>query len=167
MASLLIAPSLWAASTIWSGGETRTPIAGPRPNSDRGATTQFVRDAEPLLDYLQAHQGTAMYLVASTDRDVARYAILQTNEPVIALGGFNGNDSVLSTRQLAGLVNDGAVRFFLLEETSRKRNKAAQWIIQNCQPVPQTAWKPRLASSDKETKGIVGPLYDCSADRGE
>jgi 4-amino-4-deoxy-L-arabinose transferase-like glycosyltransferase len=167
MAALLIAPSLWAASTIWYGGETRTPIAGPRANGDRAATAQFVRDAERLLKYLQAHQGTAIYLVASADRDVARYAILQTNEPVIALGGFNGNDPVLSTTRLAGLVNDGAVRFFLLEETSRKANKAAQWIIQNCQPLPKTVWKPRVASSDKEAKGIVSPLYDCIPDRGE
>jgi hypothetical protein len=167
MVSLLIVPSLWAASTIWSGGETRTPTAGPRPNGDRGAATQFVRDAEPLLEYLQAHQGTATYLVASADRDVARYAILQTNEPVIAFGGFHGNEPVLSTARLASLVNDGAVRFFLLEESSRKSNTAAQWIIKNCQRLPKTAWQPRLASSDKEAKGIVNPLYDCSPGREE
>jgi 4-amino-4-deoxy-L-arabinose transferase-like glycosyltransferase len=166
MVALLIAPSFWAASTIWYGGETRTPIAGPRPRNDRGANSQFFRDAEPLLEYLQAHQGTAMYLVASADRDVARYAILQTNEPVIAFGGFNGNDPVLSTTRLAGLVNNGAVRFFVLEETSRESNRAAQWIIQNCQPLPKTAWQPRSGSSDKEAKGIVSPLYDCSPGQG-
>ena len=159
--ALFIVPSVWVASTIWYGDETRTPIAGPRPHGDRGATTRFVRDARSLLEYLQTHQGTATYLLASNDRDVARYAILQTNEPVIALGGFNGNDPVLSTTRLASLVNDGAVRFFLLEETSRNRNKAARWIIQNCQPLPKMAWQPRAASSKKEDKGIVSPLYDC------
>ncbi|HET9867148.1 MAG TPA: hypothetical protein VFQ06_07650, partial [Nitrospira sp.] len=93
-------------------------------------------------------------------------AILQTNEPVIAIGGFNGNDPVLSTTRLAGLVNNGAVRFFVLEETSRESNRAAQWIIQNCQSLSKTAWQPRPASSDKEAKGIVSPLYDCSPGQG-
>jgi 4-amino-4-deoxy-L-arabinose transferase-like glycosyltransferase len=167
MVALLIVPSLWAASTIWYGGETRTPIAGPRPNGDRGATARFVHDAKPLLEYLQSHQGTAGYLVASADRDVARYAILHSNEPVIAFGGFNGNDPVLSTKRLAGLVYDGAVRFFLLEETSRRSNKAARWIIKSCQPLPKTAWQPQPATRDGEAKGIVSPLYDCGLGRGE
>jgi 4-amino-4-deoxy-L-arabinose transferase-like glycosyltransferase len=167
MASLLIAPSLWAASTIWYGDETRVPTAGPRVLGDKAATARFIRDAEPLLEYLQPRQGTATYLVASADRDIARYAILHTNEPVIAFGGFSGNDPVLSTMQLAALVDDGAVRFFVLEETSRKSNKAAQWIIRNCQPLPKTAWQPRPASRDGEAKGIVSPLYDCGLARGE
>jgi 4-amino-4-deoxy-L-arabinose transferase-like glycosyltransferase len=167
MVSLLIVPSFWAASTIWSGGETRTPMAGPRVKEERATSPEFGRDAEPLLAYPQAHQGTATYLVASADRDIARNAILHTNEPVIAFGGFHGNDPVLSTARLASLVNDGAVRFFLLEESSRKRNTAAQWIIKNCQRLPKTAWQPRPASSDKEAKGIVNPLYDCSPGRGE
>ncbi|HEX5993149.1 MAG TPA: hypothetical protein VFY70_11320, partial [Thermomicrobiales bacterium] len=89
------------------------------------------------------------------------------NEPVIAFGGFNGNDPVLSTKRLAGLVYDGAVRFFLLEETSRRSNKAARWIIKNCQPLPKTAWQPQPATRDGEAKGIVSPLYDCGLGRGE
>jgi 4-amino-4-deoxy-L-arabinose transferase-like glycosyltransferase len=165
MVSLVIAPSLWAASTIWYGSETRVPTAGPRVHGDKSVTARFVRDAEPLLEYLQAHQGAATYLVASADRDVARYAILQTNDPVIAFGGFSGNDPVLSAKRLAGLVNDGAVRFFLLEESSRKSNKAAQWIINRCQLVPKTAWQPRPASPDGEAKGIVSLLYDCGQGR--
>jgi 4-amino-4-deoxy-L-arabinose transferase-like glycosyltransferase len=40
--------------------------------------------------------------------------ILETNQPVMALGGFSGSDPILTTTQLAALVKIGAVRYFLL-----------------------------------------------------
>ena len=161
MVSLLIAPSFWAVSTIWYGGETRTPTAGPHPLADRGASANFVRDAAPLLDYLRSHQDTAKDLVASADEEFAQYAILHTNEPVIALGGYTGNDPVLSTTRLKALVDADEARSFLLEPTSRQRTRAARGISQHCTLVPREAWQPVPSSLRKEAKGIVDPLYDC------
>jgi 4-amino-4-deoxy-L-arabinose transferase-like glycosyltransferase len=172
MVALLLAPSLWAFSTIWYGGETRTPIAGPREMGDRGASTKFVRDAAPLLEYLEFHEGAARYLVASADQDFDRFAILHTDDAVIALGGFSGSDPVMSTTRLAGLVNDGEVRFVQLEPTIHKRNRAEIWITQHCQPLPKDAWQPAPASGRRDarnagdTKGIVDPLFDCGLSRG-
>jgi 4-amino-4-deoxy-L-arabinose transferase-like glycosyltransferase len=40
--------------------------------------------------------------------------ILATNKPVMALGGFGGSDPILTTDQLAALVSQGTVRYFLL-----------------------------------------------------
>jgi hypothetical protein len=166
LVALLIVPSLWAASTIWYGGETRTPIAGPRVNGDRGARTEFVRDAAALLSYLQSHKGTATYLVATADRDVAQYAILQTNDLVIATGGFKESDPVLSTTRLAGLVSGGEVRFFLVETPIRRRNATATWINQHCTPIPKETWQPEPLSARREEKGIADQLYDCAGGRG-
>jgi 4-amino-4-deoxy-L-arabinose transferase-like glycosyltransferase len=167
MVALLIAPSLWAASTIWYGGETRTPTAGPRPLGDRGASEHFVRDAVPLLEYLRSHQGTVQYLVASADEEFAQYAILNTDDPVIALGGFTGNDPVLSTTRLEDLVNEGDVQFFLLEPASRQRTRAARGIIQQCTEIPKEAWQSGPSSPRQETKGIVDPLYECGSARDD
>ena len=161
MVSLLIAPSFWAVSTIWYGGETRTPTAGPHPLADRGASANFVRDATPLLDYLRSHQDTAKDLVASADEEFAQYAILRTNEPVIALGGYTGNDAVLSTTRLKALVDADEARSFLLEPTSRQRTRAARGISQHCTLVPKEAWQPVPSSPRKEAKRIDDPLYDC------
>ncbi len=165
MVALLIAPSLWAASTIWYGGETRTPTAGPRVHGDRGASAHYVRDAGSLLEYLRSHKGAAGYLVASADSDFARYAILRSNDPVISLGGFTGNDPVLSPRRLAGLVNDGAVRFVLLDRKTHRSNTTASWITRHCEPVPKAVWQPPRPSPRRVAKGIVNPLYDCGPER--
>jgi 4-amino-4-deoxy-L-arabinose transferase-like glycosyltransferase len=166
MVSLLLAPSLWAASTIWYGGETRAPTAGPRAKRERSASSQFDRDAAALLSYLQFHQDTAGYLVASADQEFAEYAILQTNDPVISTGGFKGSDPVLSTTRLADLVNGGAVRFFLVETPIRKRNATAMWINQHCTPIAKEAWQPERSSPRREEKGILTQLYDCAPGRG-
>ena len=66
------------------------------------------------MDYLEANQDDATYLVAAIRSDLASPIILNTDEPVIAFGGFEGRDLVFSIKRLAGLVNQGSVRFFVI-----------------------------------------------------
>jgi 4-amino-4-deoxy-L-arabinose transferase-like glycosyltransferase len=110
--------------------------------------------ADPaLMDFLLANQGDAKYLVASTSSRSTAPIILSTDEPVISLGGFNGLDPVFTKKQLANLVNEGAVRFFLMPDKQHM----------NCKPVPRELW-------NSATRGQVGnpsvqgwTLYDCGA----
>jgi 4-amino-4-deoxy-L-arabinose transferase-like glycosyltransferase len=121
--SLLLAPSIWAASTIWYGAETRSPTAGPQTEASETSST-FPGDGEevaPLVEYLQANQGDATYLVAAIRSDLASPIILNTDEPVIAFGGFEGRDLVFSIKRLAGLVNQGSVRFFVIQKRDIER----------------------------------------------
>src|SRR5215217_95228 len=116
--SLFLAPSVWAASTIWYGAETRSPNAGPQAGPSE-MSSRFGSDGEevaPMVDYLEANQGDATYLVAAIDSGVASPIILNTDEPVIAFGGFEGRDPAFSIKRLANLVNQGSVRFFVLEK---------------------------------------------------
>ena len=69
-----------------------------------------------MVDYLEANQGDAKYLVAAIDSGVASPIILNTDEPVIDFGGFEGRDPVFSIKRLAGLVSEGSVRFFMIKE---------------------------------------------------
>ncbi len=160
--ALLIAPSVWAVSAMWDGVETRSPMAGPRVKNDKLASSRFVRDADPLMAYLQSNRGETTYLVATTDRDFARYAILNTDDPVIALGGFSGRDPVLSAARLAGLIDEGAVRFVLLESSSVRKNRTGYWITQNCDPLPKHVWQPSPSAPGKHANGIDDLLYDCA-----
>src|SRR5215212_7710679 len=121
--SLFLAPSIWAASTIWYGAETRSPSAGPQKGASETSST-FPGDGEkvaPLVDYLQANQDDATYLVAAIRSDLASPIILNTDEPVIAFGGFEGHDPVFSIKRLAGLVNQGSVRFFVIQKRDIER----------------------------------------------
>lgn len=168
IASLLFAPALWATSTIWYGDETRTPTAGPHPIGDRGASMGFVRDAAPLLSYLQTQQGqrATTYLIASADETFSQYAILHSNEPVIDLAGFSGHDPVLSTTRLATLVNDGAVRFIVLKAAARKRDPNVDWIVRHCNPVVKETWQASSSSIRREGKGSGDTLFECLPPQG-
>jgi 4-amino-4-deoxy-L-arabinose transferase-like glycosyltransferase len=121
--SLLLAPSIWASSTIWYGAETRSPTAGPQTGVGE-TSSRFRSDGEevaPMVDYLEANQGDATYLVAAIRSDLASPIILNTDEPVIAFGGFEGRDLTFSIKSLAGLVNQGSVRFFVIEKRDIER----------------------------------------------
>src|SRR5215217_1133727 len=116
--SVFLAPATWAASTVWYGAETRAPTAGPQAKPSE-TSSRFPGDGEkvaPLVDYLEANQDDATYLVAAIRSDLASPIILNTDEPVIAFGGFEGRDPAFSIKRLAGLVNQGSVRFFMIKE---------------------------------------------------
>jgi 4-amino-4-deoxy-L-arabinose transferase-like glycosyltransferase len=120
--ALLLAPATWATSTGWYGAETRSPTAGPQTGPSE-MSSRFGSDGsevDPLVDYLEANQGDATYLVAAIDSGVASPIILNTDEPVIAFGGFEGRDPAFSIKRLAGLVNQGSVRFFIIKERDIK-----------------------------------------------
>jgi hypothetical protein len=110
---------------------------------------------------------------------------------VINLGGFMGRDPVFTSDELANLVDEGSVRFFLMPDRERMEemraereasgsgapqgpppggppgsdNEAATWVQDNCEKVPQEEWQ----SPEAEEQGGGGPpgrvqaLYDCGA----
>ncbi len=67
-----------------------------------------------LLSYLEAHQGSAKYLVATMSSQTAAPYIIETGRPVTALGGFSGSDRLLTVSQLQALVAKGDVHYILL-----------------------------------------------------
>jgi 4-amino-4-deoxy-L-arabinose transferase-like glycosyltransferase len=180
--SLFLAPATWAASTVWYGAETRSPIAGPQADPSE-MSSRFGSDGsevDPLVDYLEANQGDAKYLVAAIDSGVASPIILNTDEPVIAFGGFEGRDPVFSIERLAGLVSEGKVRFFMIKERDIEqatmdeqehlgllsrlkaredahKEKEMRWIMDNCEQVPRELWQ----SSNSKSSTSTVLLYDC------
>jgi 4-amino-4-deoxy-L-arabinose transferase-like glycosyltransferase len=62
--SFLLAPSIWAVSTVWYGAETRSPTAGPqaKPSELSSRFGSEGSEVAPLVEYLEANQGDAEYL---------------------------------------------------------------------------------------------------------
>jgi len=148
--------------------------------------------ADPaLISYLEAHQGNAKFLVATPNANMADSIILSTNKPVMAMGGFSGNDPILTTSNLQTLIKDGAVRFFLinsqrgaqrligqLPEQYRNffsgrgggfnfgglgRNSLSTWVSSHCNSVPTKDWQ---SSTGNSAAGFGGSqLYDCASAR--
>jgi 4-amino-4-deoxy-L-arabinose transferase-like glycosyltransferase len=141
-----------------------------------------------LISYLEAHQGNTKFLVATPSSSTADTIILSTNKPVMAMGGFSGNDPILTTADLQTMINNGTVRFFLVNSPQATqdllnrlpaqyrsvlsgrggmnfggfgRNSLSTWVSNHCSTVPASEWQ----SSTGRPGAGGSQLYDCASAR--
>jgi len=109
----------------------------------------------------------------------------------MAMGGFGGSDPILTTSDLQTLIQNGTVRFFLINaprttqnqngtSTTNQRGNGVNnggpggfggsrqstlttWISTHCSTVPTSAWQHSTSSSSPALGG--NQLYDCASAR--
>lgn len=133
--------------------------------------------APQLVQYLLANQGGARYLVATPTSSSASVFMLATDQPALALGGYQGWDRIITPTELAGLVRAGGVRFFLLEGTGGgfgggqdATADLTAWVRASCAAVPAERWQTAPTSASGGTPapgpqpggGQSQQLYDCA-----
>jgi 4-amino-4-deoxy-L-arabinose transferase-like glycosyltransferase len=67
-----------------------------------------------LISYLEAHQGSATWLVAVSSANSGASIQLATGRPVLAMGGFSGSDPAMTVARLQQLVASGQLRYVLV-----------------------------------------------------
>jgi 4-amino-4-deoxy-L-arabinose transferase-like glycosyltransferase len=130
--ALMLAPTVWAVTPILLSKQADTLVAGPPQTGNfggnfggGGGNTENANANAKLISYLEANQGQAKFLVAvPSSQGITDQLIIQTNKPVMSLGGFSGSDPILTTNQLASLVANGTVRFFLLNSFGTRQISA-------------------------------------------
>jgi len=133
--ALMLAPTVWSITPILLSKQGDTLVAGP-PQTEGfggggGRNGGTASSNAQLINYLEANQGNAKFLVAvPSSQGIADQLIIATNRPVMSLGGFSGSDPILTTSQLATLVANGTVRFFLLNAPRTARQLPPQVIDQ-------------------------------------
>ena len=135
--SLLLAPTVWAAIPLSREGRA-FPMAGPA-----APLTNIPPDlADPaLVGYLLAHKGKAQFLLATMNTEAAAPFILDTGQAVMALGGYEGNSSLLTSDDLIQLIDSGTVRFFLLSPSIYDDPIVIDWVSTHCGAVPTNQWQ--------------------------
>ncbi len=164
--SLLIAPTIWVAITVWHPGNGDVPYAGPdllanMPPQDMDAAT-----VNSLVRYIHTHQHNVPYILATPSAIVAAPLIVATGEPVMAFGGYLGGEQIVTPGRIVDLVARGDVRFFLMPSTVSatplRESQVEHWIRTRCITVQAALWQPASGF------GPEGPqLYDCSKSRRE
>jgi 4-amino-4-deoxy-L-arabinose transferase-like glycosyltransferase len=89
-----------------TGGRALMPSGGPGGGSTLSSRT---------IAYLDAHQGSAKYLLAATGSQATASIIIATGRPVITIGGFSGSDPAPTVTQLATMVAKAEVRYVLVD----------------------------------------------------
>jgi 4-amino-4-deoxy-L-arabinose transferase-like glycosyltransferase len=189
---LLLTPTIWSAYPAVTNTTQDLPIAGVSNGlAGGGGGSSAVQVDTNLIDYLEAHQGSATYLVATTSSNTADPIILATGKAVMALGGFTGSDPILTTTQLQALVKQGVVKYFLLDGGSaatassatstssevaqdtggsgtsafgggNSQSSLVQWVQQNCTVVSASAY----ASTGTGPSGSAPPSGTQTAQGG-
>jgi hypothetical protein len=165
LAAVVLSPAVWALSVLnpLYAGSSTSPLAGPVGTGYVAASHKKaaapVAFAAPtgryahILSYLEAHQGSARYLVATQSAEPAEPLLRGSDAPVLVMGGFTGNTPFPGANTLASLVTSGQVRYGLLI-SNRPQTDGSRWVSAHCKVIPPSAYN--------EIAGAATSLYDCA-----
>ncbi len=123
LAALAVAPTAWAlSSVIVPRVNTLTPsadilrLAGVIRSPLELASSGYgvATDDPKLWDFLQAHSGGDAFLLATPNARLAAPIIIHTGRPVLAMGGFSGEDRAVSPEALRSMADAHRVRYVFL-----------------------------------------------------
>jgi 4-amino-4-deoxy-L-arabinose transferase-like glycosyltransferase len=166
--ALMLTPAVWSTIPVLADETASLPVAGASGQTGFGLGGTSSADSA-LISYLEAHKGNAKYLVAVASSNEADSIILETNQPVMALGGFSGSDPILTTSQLAALVKSGTVRYFLLSGSGgggaggSGQSTLITWIIQHSKVISSSQWQSGSTSSTPSGFGGTEQLYEITS----
>jgi hypothetical protein len=168
--AMLVTPGVWSGLTNLHSSDNQSLPAAYNGRSDGPAG----------LGRTQVNAALLAYLAVPSSMQGADY-VLATGRPVLYLGGFNGQDQVLTPDSLALLVNSGKLRFIYSNAAGEGRIGAGQfggqtsintWVSTKCQIVQgfdtttRNTGAPDGAGGGTGTDGFGGnmpvSLYDCA-----
>ncbi|HOG46584.1 MAG TPA: glycosyltransferase family 39 protein [Anaerolineae bacterium] len=128
VAALLITPGIWSGLTARNASANQSlPAAYSGEGSSGPAARGESQVNQALLDYLEPRTQDTTYLMAVPSSMQGADYVLATGRPVLYMGGFNGQDQVLTVEQLAELVAAGKLRYILWGGMGGQAELAA-WI---------------------------------------
>jgi 4-amino-4-deoxy-L-arabinose transferase-like glycosyltransferase len=147
--ALLVLPTAWALSAIFSPGNLTLPSASLARwlGLDDGRGPILSRDwtalsSDPKLNaFLLAHRGKARFIVAAPTTGLAAPVIVRTGQPAMAFGGFFGREPILPLDAFAEMVKRGEVRYALLGGGRARQSNFTRWVLANGKPVSDSQWR--------------------------
>ncbi len=193
--AVLAAPVAWSLTPVLGKGSGLFPAADPALLSGGGISElpgMAVEGTHKLVAFLQANRHGERFLLATPNAPSAAPVIIETGEPVMAVGGFIGADPILTPEGFAAKVATGEVRFVMVmvfegprEQGSPPtpdmgggppgmRSEVMNWVKEHGTPVESELWKAETLETVTPAvfppRGPFGPggmkLYDCRPELG-
>jgi 4-amino-4-deoxy-L-arabinose transferase-like glycosyltransferase len=130
-------PLKTACTTVNSSRNIRLKPAQNYANVKVQSSNDYL---DALTSFLVKNKGKGKYIVAVTKSVYAENMILNTGMPVMVIGGYTGDDPILTVSGFEKLVNTGNVRYFLLEAAKKPAGtlKIVKWVESHGKTVPQS-----------------------------
>jgi 4-amino-4-deoxy-L-arabinose transferase-like glycosyltransferase len=170
--AMLVIPLAWCVLTVTEeaganlpaaygvqGQGGRRPIGNAAPVQVNATPRTSVKDN--LLEFLQSNTQGMKYLVAVPSSGVGASYVLATGRPVLYMGGFSGNDNVVSVDDLARMVANGELRYVLSGGGQGNKQEILSWLQSSCTLVEE------FSQQGAGQFQLQGPnqggqlLYDC------
>ncbi|MCC7119868.1 MAG: glycosyltransferase family 39 protein [Anaerolineales bacterium] len=144
--SMFIIPTYWSAMTVISNQNQglpsayagSAPLRGEPNRMRRGPLENDSNLTEELTKYLEANTQGVEYLVAVPSSQQGSELVLATGRPVLYMGGFSGQDEVVSADDLAQMIQSGELKFVLMGGgPGRSQAQIEQWLKEACTLVPE------------------------------
>jgi 4-amino-4-deoxy-L-arabinose transferase-like glycosyltransferase len=125
-----------------------------------------------LISFLVKNNTGEKFLVAVSNASEAEPIILATGKPVMAIGGFSGNDKTLTVAKLEQMVKAGQIKYYLVGGMGgmgggNSSDDLTAWVKANGKAVDQSQWSNTTSTSS--SNGNMGQfnnsetLYDLSS----
>ncbi|KAA6472997.1 glycosyltransferase family 39 protein [Bacillus swezeyi] len=147
---LLLTPVYWSATPLLYGGNSVLPESGPQQKSSMGGRGGGMFSSEVdegLLSYLREQNTGEEYLFATLTTVTAAPYIIHADESVMALGGFNSTDPILTVGELKNLVKEGKVKYFLISDDSGN-SQLVSWIKENGTEISSDEYSSSSSNTD-------------------
>jgi 4-amino-4-deoxy-L-arabinose transferase-like glycosyltransferase len=150
--AVLVLPVLTAASVVIVRPNVAVPVANmaalANPLDAHQETLRRLRQnaaRQKLVRFLLDNRRGETFLLAVPNANVAAPLIIETGHPVMAMGGYLGDDPILTPQNLERLIDDGRVRYvmiggFTLAPESTALDAIAHWVRTNGRPVDPRQW---------------------------
>jgi 4-amino-4-deoxy-L-arabinose transferase-like glycosyltransferase len=150
LVAMMLVPAYWTVMTVVSISNVNLPTAygglvetGPGDGGrqlnislpTRGRPGEILDDK--LVQYLEDNSQDVYYLAAVPSSMTGARLVLATGRPVLYMGGFGGQDEVVSVDELAKMVESGELRYVLLGGDRGNNQHIQNWVQASCSVIPE------------------------------
>jgi 4-amino-4-deoxy-L-arabinose transferase-like glycosyltransferase len=176
--AMLLIPAVWSGLTTFNSSSNQSLPSAYSGQASGPANRGDTQVNEELLAYLQENTQGATYLMAVPSSMQGSDYIIATGRPVLYMGGFSGQDEVVTADGLAQMVADGELRFIYWTIGGNRgafgnQSDISEWVTSQCIAVEGFVAATRNAGAPDGTGGAATTdggfgggnmevsLYDC------
>ncbi|HNB52430.1 MAG TPA: glycosyltransferase family 39 protein, partial [Anaerolineales bacterium] len=166
--AMLVIPVYWTTLTVinnpngslptaFEGGTGTGQSPDPRARPFNGPANGGANSE--LLTYLESHTADVEYLVAVPSAQTGAPMVIATGRPVLYMGGFGGQDEVVTADDLTAMVANGDLRFVLYGSDRGNKQEIQTWLDSACTVVEGINVAEQQNPNGQGNQGLT--LYQC------
>ncbi len=161
--AMMFVPAYWTVMTVVSNTNENLPTAyGGLVDTGQGAGERPLNISLPtggrpgenldekLIQYLVDNTQDVYYLAAVPSSMTGARLVLATGRPVLYMGGFGGQDEVVTVDELSEMVESGELRYVLLGGDRGNKQDIQNWVQSSCSVIPEFSQQPAAITSQPD-----------------